>query len=551
MRMRSLVLLLIAALSNAGCNHTSRTPPAPEPRIEFQSTSETVDCYDFAEAALTLQRPVPGNPFRDVIVSGTFREAHAGDEIPVDGFCDSTDGTVYRIRFMPTRPGFYTYVVTFQEGKWMKSFSGSFQAVDAKRRGLVRVDRDYPWHFIWEGTGEHYFLNGTTAFLLMGWDDDGVVRNCISRLHGLGINRIRVLLDGRANHFWTEPIRPGHGFLANLLPWVARRPDNVVAPGFDYTRFSPVYWQRFEKMLRFARDSDMTISVIFGFADTDVRPAMGSDDERRYFEYAVARLAAFSNLTWDLGDDLDAYRSDAWTHEFGTMLYRMDPYHHLATSHPRKNQHQDRASAWFGMTSLQEWPRPLHEWMLDQRRQQEATGRIIPQVNEEYGYEDHYPDWAPYRSPGASAGANLRAAWEMVMAGGYQTTGETAKRGTGIPPDTGGGWVNGRGDSTMTMLQGYAFMARFFTSLPWWRTNPHDELVSRGYCLAEPGELYVLYLPGGGHVALKAPAGRYEATWFDPRTGAYGSPSVATGPVWTSPTATGADDWVLLLKRAR
>jgi hypothetical protein len=30
-----------------------------------------------------------------------------------------------------------------------------------------------------------------------------------------------------------------------------------------------------------------------------------------------------------------------------------------------------------------------------------------------------------------------RAAWEIYMAGCYQTTGETAKRGTGYWPDTG------------------------------------------------------------------------------------------------------------------
>jgi hypothetical protein len=37
--------------------------------------------------------------------------------------------------------------------------------------------------------------------------------------------------------------------------------------------------------------------------------------------------------------------------------------------------------------------------------------------------------------------------WEIAMAGCYQTTGETANRGTGVPPDTGGGWVSGRGDT--------------------------------------------------------------------------------------------------------
>ena len=32
--------------------------------------------------------------------------------------------------------------------------------------------------------------------------------------------------------------------------------------------------------------------------------------------------------------------------------------------------------------------------MLAQRHEQQRLGRIIPQTNEEYGYEDHYPMWA-------------------------------------------------------------------------------------------------------------------------------------------------------------
>jgi hypothetical protein len=69
-----------------------------------------------------------------------------------------------------------------------------------------------------------------------------------------------------------------------------------------------------------------------------------------------------------------------------------------------------------------------------------------------------------------------RTAWDIAMAGAYGTTGESARRGTGIWPDTGGGWVNGRGDDTMTMLAGYAHMVDFFTSFEWWKTEPHDEL---------------------------------------------------------------------------
>jgi hypothetical protein len=385
----------------------------------------------------------------------------------------------------------------------------------------------------------------------MGWDDEKVIRDCLERLHGLGVNRLRVLLDGRSGHFWTEPIKPGTGFRAHLNPWIAKRPEDVKNLGFDFARFNVSYWQKFERMLKDAREKDMIISAIFGWNDTAVHPAAGSDDERRYIRYAVARLGAYSNITWDLGDDLDAFRDDVWTHATGTLLHVLDPYHHLATSHPIDNRHQDRVSAWFGITSFQQWKRPLHDWMVEQRRQQAEYLRIIPQVNEEYGYEDHYPAGAPYKAPAASAEANRRA-WEIAMAGCYQTTGETAKRGIGVAPDTGGGWVNGRGDDTMTMLRGYAHMVRFFTSFEWWKTELHDELVNNGaFCLAERGRLYVIYLPHGANVTATLGPGQYDAKWFNPRTDEYAVAPVAGGPSWTSPASSDSGDWVILLVRSQ
>ena len=76
---------------------------------------------------------------------------------------------------------------------------GKFTAKDAKRRGLIRVDREHPFHFIWEGTGEHYFWNGTTTYWLMGWDDETIRRN-IDRLHRLRVNRMRVAICGRVKN---------------------------------------------------------------------------------------------------------------------------------------------------------------------------------------------------------------------------------------------------------------------------------------------------------------------------------------------------------------
>jgi hypothetical protein len=550
------VVLLLACLPLGCSKGATDHPDNPEgnrlPDLSFVQVSESVECNDYVEASILVDKQTARNPFTEIFVEGRFAKKGGKEGLSVKGFCDAADGSVFRVRFMPTEPGDYTYSVAYWQNNYQRVYTGTFRAVSAKRRGLLIADPSYPWHFIWKGTGEHYYLNGTTAFLLMGWDDERVIRDIINRLHDLGVNRIRVLLYGRTDHFWSEPVRTGGGFRSWLNPWMAKRPDNVRHPGFDYERFHVEYWQKFERMLLHARGKDMIISVVFGWNDAATRPAAWSEDERRYIRYAVARLGAYSNVTWDLGDDLDGYRDDAWTHATGMLLHELDVYHHLATSHPMDNQHQDRMSPWFGMTSFQQWTRPLYEWMLDQRRQQSRTGRIIPQVNEEYGYEDHYPDWAPYKAPAASAEANRRAAWEIAMAGCYQTTGETAKRGTGVGPDSGGGWVNGRGDETMDMLKGYAHMVRFFTRLEWWKADPHDELVSNGsFCLAVPGNYYVIYLPSGGHMTAKLKPGRYEAKWFNPRTGKYSAAGMAEGVAWTSPVTPDREDWVILLKRSR
>jgi len=112
--------------------------------------------------------------------------------------------------------------------------------------------------------------------------------------------------------------------------------------------------------------------------------------------------------------------------------------------------------------------------------------------------------------------------------------------------------MNGRGDNTMTMFQGYVHMVDFMTSFDWWKTEPHDELVNHGnYCLAKPGEIYAIYLPHAGKVTLQILHGSYNATWWNAKTGKKSTLPTANvaSPTWTSPGAPGANDWVLLLQK--
>ena len=516
--------------------------------VTFAQPPASTEAFDFVDLAIHVEGTDAANPFTDVAVHGWF-EKPGGKRVDVDGFCDSSDGSLFRIRFMPSSAGDYNYSVAYRQDGYEKTATGTFHAVASHRRGPIRVDPNYPWHFIWEGTGEHYFFNGTTAFWLVGWKEDRVIDYVIDRLHGLEINRMRVLLAGAANIYWGEPVMQSQNFTYYLRPWLAKDPDSFSNPGIDYTRFNIPYWQKWERMLRHARERDMIISVIQDISTHKAQPAAGSEDEHRYLHYAAARLGAFSNITWDLGDDLDSFRDEVWAHATGTLLESWDPYHHLATSHPVHREHQDRASPWFGFTSIQDWRRPQHPLMLEEREIQKKTGRIIPQTNEEYGYEDHYPHWAP--GPGSDSAETLRhMAWEIAMAGAYGTAGESARRGTDIWPDTGGGWINGRGDDTQVMLKGYARMVDFFTTFDWWKTEPHDELVDEGdFCLAEPGEIYAVYLPKEGKVTIKLEPGTYRATWYNAFTGERVPLPDVQGPSWTSPQTPGWLDWALLLER--
>jgi hypothetical protein len=520
--------------------------------VSFSQPAGNVEAYDYVEVAAHVDEPDARNPFLDATLSGSFAKADGTGRKNIEGFCDSTNGSSFLIRFMPASPGDYTYSLIYRQGGFEMTQTGAFHASASNRQGPLQVDPKYPWHFIWEGTGQHYFFNGTTAFWLMGWREERVINHCIDRLHRLKINRIRVLLSGAANILWGEPVMTGKNFTLIVRPWMAEAPESFDHPVIDFTRFNVSYWQRWERMLRYARERDMIISVILDISTHAAQPAAGSEDERRYIRYAVARLGAFSNITWDLGDDLDSFRDEKWAHETGTLLVGWDPYKHLATTHPVHREHQDRGSDWFGFTSIQEWSRNQHALMLEERQIQMKTGRIIPQANEEYGYEDHYPHWAP-KPDGDSSETLRRTAWEIAMAGAYGTAGESARRGVNIWPDLGGGWINGRGDDTMIMLKGYEHMVDFFTSFEWWKTEPHDELVNNGaYCLAKPAEIYAVYLPKEGNVTVKLEPGTYEAIWFNAFTGEkIPLPPVkdVKDTVWTSPNTPGWLDWALLLSK--
>ena len=187
-------------------------------------------------------------------------------------------------------------------------------------------------------------------------------------------------------------------------------------------------------------------------------------------------------------------RSDSASTRGGRQPGR--PHRHLISVHG-KGTFPFRSEPWADFALYQAWDEGGgYKFLRKNRDEQAKLGRPIPQVNEEYGYEDHYPGpWGGGRkAPARSADNRRRLAWEMSMAGGYQTTGERAD----VPGQ--GGWLTGRGDDSMGMLKGYARMVGFFTAFDWWRCVPVDGLADNGpMVLASADKKTVaVYVPKGG-----------------------------------------------------
>ena len=529
--------------------------------VKFKQSASTVATFDFVEFTLQVEKPDAANPFTDVSVSAEIVPP-GGTSAKVDGFCDSADGSVFRLRFMPTKAGKHRFAIHFQQGAFRATQRGSFTAKAGKLAGPVRVDGKHPFHFIREGTGQHWFWNATTTYQLLAWDDDTITES-VERLAKLGVNRIRVALAGRTpdGKRWNEPlVVPTEKFQFKMEPWPAARPENFQDPGYDVTRFNLDHFRKTERLLRLCRERGIVVSLIFYVdgADKGVDPfgkaGMGGADEQRYYRYTVARLAPFENLMWDISNEYRLFRDDGWAEKMGAFVKERDPYDHISSIHGH-GDFRFRKSAWADYAMYQSWDEHGgYAFMLRNRREQAVTGRPMPQVNEEYGYEDHYPyPWGEKRLWPARTGDNRRRlAWEMSMAGCYQTTGERANDGTGAAADTGGGWVNGRGNEHMTMLVGYRHMMHFFTSFPWWTLEPRDDLAGADtLLLAEPGRRYVAYLPQSGAAQFTLATGTYRAKWFNPRTGTWHESSTVKQPAdgpWISPSAADAGDWALLLE---
>lgn len=296
-------------------------------------------------------------------------------------------------------------------------------------------------------------------------------------------------------------------------------------------------------------------------------------ERRLYIRELVARFAHALALNWNLGEE-NTQSTDEHIAMIG-FIRRMDPYHHNVVVHtfppqqdavytPLLGEHSGLTGA-----SLQNGWNQAHQRTLKWVRESQAAGHPWVVCNDEQGPASHgVPPDPGYQGHSGIAreGQNgytlhdirKHTLWGTLMAGG---AGVEYYFGYQMPEND----LLCEDFRSRDRTWDYCRIALdFFRDhrIPLNDMSCHDELIGNPgnsnsrYCFAQPGTLYLVYLPDGGttHLDLTDAPGEFAVHWFNPRVGGpllagtvaavSGGKSVSLG----QPPGDPDDDWLAIVR---
>ena len=377
--------------------------------------SQQVEKWSIFE--LTLRGRQNGNPFTDYDIHGTF--SHPQETVTVSGFYDG-DG-VYKIRFMPSHEGAYTYVIsgTFSD----EAVCGSFTAVapTGNNHGPVRVANQF--HLAYADGTPHYSV-GTTCYAF-ALQQPEIVEQTFQELSRGQFNKLRFCLMPKHYDFclYDPVLFPYEGTpmdasvltRQNFMEYIGAAPGNH----WDFKRLNPAFFQLYDRMIARLMAMGLEADVILFHAyDRWGFSKMSMEDNLFYIRYVAARYGAYRNVWWSLGNEFDLLQHldvDDWE-TIASALKAADPYGHLASIH-NCGDFYDYSKPWITHCSCQRTD--LHLTTERTADLRERYGK--PVIWDEVGYEGDLPHCWGNLTPEEL----VRRAWESVIRGGYCGHGET------------------------------------------------------------------------------------------------------------------------------
>jgi hypothetical protein len=421
---------------------------------EGKPDSDTVERWGVFE--LAIRGPSGGNPFVDVQLSGEFRQ---NDRVfTPEGFYDGN--SVYRIRFMPDTPGVWSYV-TMSNRRELDGKEGKFTCVEPSpgNHGPVRVHKT--WHFAY-ADGTAYFQVGTTCY---AWAHQGnaMEEQTLATLKDAPFNKMRMCVFPKSYSYnKNEP---------EFYPF-----EGKPLKDWDYSRFTPEFFQHFERRVGDLRDLGIEADLIlfhpydrWGYANMDAK----TDD--RYLRYIVARLAAYRNVWWSFANEFDLMKSKKiadWD-RFFQIVRKYDPYNRMRGIHNCRRFY-DHTKPWVIHASIQSSDLERgREWREKYKK---------PIVYDECKYEGNIPQgWG-----NITAQELVHRFWLGTIGGCYVGHGETYKHPKDVLWWSKGGVLHGQSPARI------AFLKRIMEPTPFDDMAP-GELSGGDHVLSKAGELYFVY----------------------------------------------------------
>ena len=361
--------------------------------IKVNPGPSIIPCFDVYEITVEPDSVPESNPFTDVRVSATFTSQGA-EPIEVDGFCDDQHGRCFLVRFCPSLAEIeYKFSITTSL-KPDEKYTGSFRTSQPEGMQPVAVNPEQPKHFQFALSKQPFYHMGLTAYNLLDTsNDDRQIEDLLDYCVRYGFNKVRFLLTGYPRDNDTRSISE-YKFEGDLwkLPNYGAPPGQLnplpAWPGephhYDFTRFNVAYWQKVDRAVQAMRDRGIIATCIFTIEKQNLPNEYGvlTELEKRLYRYAVARLAAYSNVWWDLGNEHNEYRKPDWTQKMGDLVKKWDSYDRLCSAHGYAEWNYDNQS-WADYIITQQYGdcTEINEWVLKYREIPK------PYVNEEYGYE--------------------------------------------------------------------------------------------------------------------------------------------------------------------
>lgn len=479
------------------------------PTLPGQAAAERIPAVKWTPVDLAFTTSItwrfsPTDPFEvdfcaDISGPGNVRLKH-------QGFYDGKD--TWKIRFAPPAEGVWT-ITTRSDVLELDHRQVEVHCTVAPAgsvRGGLRIDPQHPRHFLRED-GTRFFPVGYEANWLFALDmlEPGpalpTLKPFLAKLAGSGFNFVNLNLwaldttwragKTEENDFGPPPLSPWEGTIDNP----------------DFRRFNLAYWQHFDRVIAAMADHGIIASLYFKVYNKLCRwPANGSPEDDRFFRYAIARFAAYPNITWILAKEAQYEKSTRYKVERLKFIRATDPYRRLVTVH------DDRLT----------YDRGHYDQLVDFRSPQEhedvfaviarqLAHRSWPIFVAESGYE-HGPGGLKDKTFGRSHTPRtvIDSIWNLQLSGVYNAyyytyTAWDVIRHQDNPP--GYGYVK--------------IFADFFRQTAYWKLEPAPSLVSAGRCLASPGEEYVVYQSEAAPFTLNIPRlpPSPSATWLHPLTG--------------------------------